>query len=90
MTKFKNPALWAYGLFAGFLGGAATAIDSSLALMVIAPDKFNIHEGLKTSLVTAGVLAVLTGAKVMAAYIKQTPLPPIETSDTTVIEKPKE
>lgn len=80
---------WLYGLLGGFIGGVATVFDSSLALMVIAPDKFNLGPGLQTTLLTACVLAGLSGAKIAFAYLKQAPLPPMS-GDTAFLEKPKE
>lgn len=69
---------WFHGLIGGFVGGLAGAIDSSLALMVLVPEKFNLGPGLKSTLLTAVVLGVLSGAKCAFAYLKQSPLPPEE------------
>lgn len=69
---------WAYGLTSGFVGGMAGALDSGLALLIIAPADFNLGPQLKKTLVTVLVLGVLTGAKVAFAYLKQSPLPPDE------------
>lgn len=67
---------WLHGLVAAFVSGSAGAIDSSLALMVLVPEKFNLNAGLKLTLLTALVLGALTGAKCTFAYLKQSPLPP--------------
>lgn len=67
---------WWHGLIGGFVGGAAGAIDSSMALMVLVPDKFNLGPGLRQTLETAVVLGLLTGIKCAFAYLKQSPLPP--------------
>lgn len=67
---------WLHGLIGGFVGGAAGAIDSSLALMVLVPEKFNLGQGLKRTLLTAVVLGGLTGIKCACAYLKQSPIPP--------------
>jgi len=66
---------WVRGLVGGFVGGLAGSIDSSLALMIIAPGEFNLDYGLKKTLWTALVLGLLAGLKVAFAYLKQSPLP---------------
>lgn len=66
---------WLFGLVAAFVGGLAGALDSGLALMMISPAEFNLGEGLIKTLGTVGVLGLLTGIKVAAAYLKQSPLP---------------
>lgn len=78
---------WFYGLAAAFVGGLTSAIDSSLALMVLVPEKFNLSEGLHRMLLTALVLGILTGVKCACAYLKQSPLPP-EAEDVPVNLKP--
>lgn len=83
-TKLEK---WLYGLLAAGIGGFAGAVDSSLALMVIAPEKFNLGPNLKTTLWTALVLGALTGAKCAFAYLKQSPLPAPSTGNTDIIAK---
>jgi hypothetical protein len=72
---------WLHGLIGGTIGGAAGAIDSALALIVLDPEKFNLGAGLKKTLMTAAVLGLLTGVKCAFAYLKQSPIPP--ESDST-------
>lgn len=69
---------WVHGLVSGFVGGMAGALDSGLALLVIAPQDFNLGPALKKTLLTVLVLGFLTGLKVSFAYLKQSPLPPDE------------
>lgn len=71
---------WRHGLFSGFIGGAASAIDSGLALVIVAPDKFNLHDGLGRTVFTVAILGLLSGVKFAFAYLKQSPLPPLETN----------
>lgn len=78
---------WLHGLVGGFIGGMAGAIDSSLALMILVPEKFNLGPGIKTTLLTAVVLGLLTGIKCAAAYLKQSPLPPESTGNTVIFTK---
>lgn len=66
---------WIHGLSAAFIGGVATAMDSGLALIIIAPDQFNLNNGLGRTMLTITVLGVLSGAKLAFAYLKQAPLP---------------
>ena len=66
---------WLYGLGSAFIGGCAGAIDSGIALIIIAPETFNLSTGLRKTLITVLVLGLLTGAKTAAAFLKQSPLP---------------
>lgn len=78
MTVTRNQRKWLYGLVAGFLGGMWTSVDSGMAVMLIAPKEFNLDSGLGKTLLTMAVLGVLAGTKVAVAYLKQSPLPPME------------
>jgi hypothetical protein len=75
MTMNKDTAAWLHGLLSGFIGGFAGAVDSGLALIVIAPQTFNLGPALWKTLGTMTVLGVLTGLKVAFAYLKQSPVP---------------
>lgn len=66
---------WKHGLIAAFVGGVATAVDSGLALILLAPNEFNLNSKLWHTLLTILVLSVLCGAKLAAAYLKQSPTP---------------
>lgn len=76
---------WWYGLVGGFIGGAAGALDSSFALMILVPEQFNLGPKLMQTLKTALVIGLLTGAKCAFAYLKQVPVPPDD--DTNFIVK---
>lgn len=67
---------WIHGLIGGVVGGFAGAIDSGLALPILAPDKFNLDKGFGKLLLGMFVFAVLSGIKVGAAYLKRSPVPP--------------
>ena len=71
---------WMHGLAATAIAGAAGAIDSGLALIIIDPDHFNLGSGLRRTLLTIAVLGCLTGAKCAFAYLKQSPVPPEPTT----------
>jgi hypothetical protein len=64
LTSLKT---WFKGLVSAVIGGAA---NSGLAA-VVAPDKFNIHEGLSS------LLTMAAGGAVIAAlmYLKNSPIP---------------
>lgn len=66
---------WLHGLIAAFIGGLATAVDSGLTLLIVAPGEFNLGAGFRKTLVTIAVLGLLSGAKLAFAYLKQSPLP---------------
>jgi hypothetical protein len=66
---------WFHGLVAAFIGGLAGAGSSSIALMVLVPEKFNLGPQLALTFKTAAVLMLLSGAQTAFAYLKQAPLP---------------
>lgn len=66
---------WKHGLAAAFIGGLAGAIDSGIALLIVSPQDFDLNKKLGHTLLTVGVLGVLSGAKLAAAYLKQAPTP---------------
>lgn len=68
--------MWWNGLVGGFIGAAAGSIDSSLALMIIEPTKFDLGDNLMNTLQAAGTIGFLTGLKTAFAYLKNCPLPP--------------
>jgi len=89
----KNTANWLHGLFAAFIGGSSGMMEVSLGVLIIAPEKFDIGPILWKTLLTIFVLGTITGAKVMFAYLKQSPLPTesveiIATQTTTVTATP--
>ena len=70
MLKLRQPfRIWIHGLCAAFLGGAATGST----LMVLAPDKVNLSD-----LATLGKVCGVSGVLAAIAYIKRSPLPPLE------------
>jgi hypothetical protein len=64
--------VWAKGLVAAAIAGAANGVITGFAAVGIDPGHFNLQAGLRSTLALAGVSAVI-GA---AAYLKQSPLPP--------------
>ena len=66
--KMKTFTHWLHGLISAFIGGAATAISTC----VVAPEKFNFGTGWKNLLTVSAISGIVT----VAAYLKQSPLPP--------------
>lgn len=85
-TMKRRTAKWLYGLTAGFIGGFSGTVKSTIALMVFAPDTFNIHQAGKT-LGVALAIGALHGIEVACAYLMKSPLPG-PTGDTDIISKP--
>jgi hypothetical protein len=67
--------LWAKGLLAAGIAGAANGVITGFAAVGIDPQHFNLQEGLKPTLAIAGVSALMSGMIGVAAYLKQSPLP---------------
>ena len=59
--------VWLKGLAAAAIGGASNAVTT----MVVAPDQFNLHDGLDKLISVAVVSAIVS----VAMYLKSSPLP---------------
>jgi hypothetical protein len=70
-----NLELWAKGLLAAAIAGAANGVITGFAAVGIDPTHFNLQAGLRPTLAIAGVSAVMSGIIGVAAYLKQSPLP---------------
>lgn len=62
-----NWNLWIKGLVSAAIGGAATAVST----MVVAPETFNLEEGLQK----LGMVAIVSAIVSVANYLKGSPLP---------------
>jgi hypothetical protein len=62
-----NWKFWFKNLISAAIGGAATAIST----MIVAPDQFNLQEGLN-KLITVSVVSAIVS---VANYLKSSPLP---------------
>jgi len=71
----QNLELWAKGLLAAAIAGAANGVITGFAAVGIDPAHFNLQAGLKSTLAIAGVSALMSGIIGVAAYLKQSPLP---------------
>lgn len=59
--------VWLKGLISAAIGGGAAAVTT----MIVAPETFNLQDGLKKVFAVAGVSALVA----VANYLKQSPLP---------------
>ena len=68
--------VWAKGLLAAAIAGAANGVITGFAAVGIDPGHFNLQAGLKPTLAIAGISAIMSALIGIAAYFKQSPLPP--------------
>jgi hypothetical protein len=66
---------WTKSLLAAVISGAAGGVLNGLVACGIAPDSFNLHSGVKHTLLLAAASCGLTAIVGVAAYLKQSPLP---------------
>ena len=74
-AKVTSVEVWAKGLVAAAIAGAANGVITGFAAVGIDPAHFNLQAGLRSTLAIAGVSAVMSAIIGMAAYLKQSPLP---------------
>lgn len=72
---------WVHGLVCACLGGGLNAITSGFGSMLVAPEKFNLQEGLGKTLKLMGISFLFGAISHTAAYFKQSP-PPEPEDDT--------
>jgi hypothetical protein len=63
----NNVKAWIYGLISAAIGAAANTVT----VMIVAPETFNINEGLGKVGMVAGISALVA----VANYLKKSPLP---------------
>jgi len=63
----KTIYIWIYGMISAAIGAAANTVT----VMIVAPETFNINEGLNKVLAVAGIAALVA----VCSYLKQSPLP---------------
>lgn len=71
----KDISVWVRGLIGAGISGAATAISSGVSASVIAPDKFNMQDGMNNLLKMIAVTAVISFVTSISKYLAQKPLP---------------
>src|ERR1700691_5689938 len=67
---------WLKGGVAAAIAGSANGIITGFAAVGIDPSHFNLQSGLHATLSIAMVSAAMSGIIGVAAYLKQSPLPP--------------
>jgi hypothetical protein len=68
--------VWGKGIAAAAIAGAANGIITGFAAVGIDPTHFNLQAGLRPTLAVAGASAAMSAIIGIAAYLKQSPLPP--------------
>ena len=68
--------MWLKGIAAAAIAGSANGIITGFAAVGIDPAHFNLQSGLHATLSIAMVSAAMSGIIGVAAYLKQSPLPP--------------
>ena len=71
----KNFGHWLHGLGAAAITGGASALTAGM----IDPETFNLQTGWKN----VGMLAAVNAVLGAAAYLKQSPLPPVKNGAST-------
>jgi hypothetical protein len=85
-----NWGSWAYGLVAALIGGGAGAVTAAFGAMVLTPGQYGTGgvagwNSLKLMALTFAVSGVIS----MFAYLKQSPLPSVETTTSATITTSK-
>jgi hypothetical protein len=68
--------LWLKGMLAAAIAGCANGIITGFAAVGIDPAHFNLQAGFHNTMAIAAVSAAMSGVIAVAAYLKQSPLPP--------------
>lgn len=82
MNKFEK---WLYGLAGGCIGGGATSASAWLGMTAAKAAGLDVPMLNFKALGIIFLSGVITNA---LSYLKQSPLPPMSTGDTTLIKKP--
>ncbi len=71
-----NWEIWLKGILAAGIAGAANGVITGFAAVGIDPQHFNLRAGLRPTLAIAAISALMSAIIGVAAYLKQSPLPP--------------
>lgn len=66
---------WLKGLIGAGISGTAAAISSGISATMIAPDKFNMQDGLHSVLKLIAITATVSFITSITKYLSQKPLP---------------
>ncbi len=72
MPRFE---MWAKGIAAAAIAGAANGVITGFAAVGIDPAHFNLQAGLGPTLAIAGISSLMSAIIGVAAYLKESPLP---------------
>ena len=72
----NSQKVWFRGLLAAAISGAANGIVTGFAAIGVAPEQFNLTQGVGKTFILAGVSALMSAVLGLAMYLKQSPLPP--------------
>lgn len=86
-ARFKDPLVWFAGLVSAFLSGGAGAVTSGASAIAIAPNTFNLNEGLTNTLKMMAANFIVAGLFGFFTRLQKSPLPEIEEVDTTQLKK---
>ncbi len=87
LQRLKDPKVWFLGLVAGAVGAFWGAVESALVLPAIDNHTFNYGEGLSKMIKGVCIFGALSAIKFVAAYLKKSPLPPLEGEDTQMFRR---
>lgn len=74
-SPLRELGYWTAGVIGAFISGAAGAVSGGMGGMIVAPETFNIHEGLGKVVQLALATAVIPGIVSLAKYLNLHPVP---------------
>lgn len=78
--KLSSPGIWLRGLLAAFIGGGASALTADQGLQMAQRLGVDVPS---LNLKALGIVALSAGIYNAALYLKQSPLPPLSSGNTT-------
>lgn len=83
-----NWEVWLYGLFAALVGGGASAVVTMVGVNVIDPKDWNFSDHPAHMLELMFFCFIFNGIITVAGYLKNSPLPQVETTEQTTNIQP--
>lgn len=81
---------WLYGLIGAIIGGGSTSVVASIAAMGLTPGQYNLSDHLDKTLKMFFTCFVINGVISMFMWLRQKPLPDVETEVTIAHTEIKE
>ncbi len=75
--------IWLRGVIAAAVSGGANGVVTGFAAIGIDPKHFNLDAGFYHTLVIGGVSAAISAVLGVALYLRQSPLPPEDASQSS-------